>query len=156
MTVIINRVEIDIELNDKAKSGLMESFLLEVARKTFEEGRFPFLVEKELNISVAVVGDEEIKGLNKSYRNHDESTDILSFSEYNDIKEICETGDKDIYLGELILCYNDIKKHSKNEKLDLTRELAEVVSHGILHLLGFQHGDEMFGIQKSVAQNFKK
>jgi rRNA maturation RNase YbeY len=52
-----------------------------------------------------------------------------------------------LFLGEIILCYNNIAEYSKKNKLDLERELRKVIAHGVLHLLGFRHGKKMFEIQ---------
>jgi rRNA maturation RNase YbeY len=64
--------------------------------------------------------------------------------------------DEELFLGELILCYDDIKEYAQKEELDLEKEFAKVVSHGILHLLGFEHGEKMFAIEQSVADKFIK
>ena len=58
--------------------------------------------------------------------------------------------DGELFLGELILCYDDIKEYAENESLELKEELSKVVAHGILHLLGFEHGEKMFAIQNKV------
>ena len=82
-------------------------------------------------------------------------TDILSFPEYKSMEDLQKNIQKgksaQVFLGELILCYDDIKEYSQKEELNLEKEFAKVVSHGILHLLGFEHGEKMFTIEQSVA-----
>ena len=98
---------------------------------------------------------EEIKKINKEYRKNDCATDVLSFPEFESIQELREASQKnakgELFLGELILCYDDIKDYSLSEGLELKKELARVISHGILHLVGFSHGKEMFEVQEEIV-----
>ena len=146
-------MKINIEFNDQAKSGIEESFILNVAKKTLERKDFEFLKEKNISISLAAVAGEEIKKINSSYRKKDEETDILSFAEYEKKEDLERSGDN-LYLGEVILCYNYIKKYANQDKKNLTKELARIISHGILHLLTLKHSEEMFSIQDEVGGSF--
>jgi probable rRNA maturation factor len=63
-------------------------------------------------------------------------------------------GDKkeQIFIGELILCPAYVKQNvDKGESLE--HALAYITAHGILHLLGFEHGKKMFALQAAVADN---
>jgi probable rRNA maturation factor len=88
-------------------------------------------------------------------------TDALSFAEYKNIEEIKRAVDnplgdgQEIFLGELILCYDDIREYADSEGMKLEKELANVVSHGILHLLGFEHSEEMFALQEKIKNKFQ-
>ena len=146
-------MKLNIEFNDQAKSGIEESFVFEVAKKTLERKEFEFLKEKNISISLAAVSEEEIKKLNSEYRNKEEETDVLSFAEYENKKELEGAGDN-VYLGEIILCYNYIKKITEKEQGNLEKELAKIISHGILHLLALEHSLEMFSIQDEVSDSF--
>lgn len=143
-----------LETNNKSKSPVSEDAIDRIIQKTLEDASFDFLKNKEISLSVALVGAKEIKELNKKFRKIDEATDVLSFAEYDDIKKIKKEKKPEIFLGELILCYNDIAGYAKIEKLKMKNQLAEVISHGVLHLLGFEHGEKMFAIQKKVAEKF--
>ncbi len=85
-------------------------------------------------------------------------TDILSFASYKNIKEIKKAEENPpaggVFLGELILCYDDIKDYAKKNGLNFKEELARTVSHGILHLLGFHHGKKMFSLQDKIVSKF--
>jgi probable rRNA maturation factor len=76
-------------------------------------------------ISIAFVGSERIRELNRKYRGRNKTTDILSFG-----------GDGS---GELVICLKQVKKNSKIFKSTFNRELARVLTHGTLHLLGYEH-----------------
>jgi probable rRNA maturation factor len=146
-------MKINLEINNATQSPVEDSFLVAVAERTFQELKFDFFDGKEIIISVALVSAEEIQKLNKEYRKYDSVTDILSFPEYENLAKIKDTVDKELFLGELILCYNDIEEYAQKENIELQKELANVVSHGILHLLGFVHGEEMFALQEKVTKN---
>jgi probable rRNA maturation factor len=156
-------MKINLEVNNTTESPVENNFFLAVAEETFAEVSLDFLEKKEIGISLALVAPEEIKKLNNEYRKYDSVTDILSFPEYGSTDELKKASQKEggeVFLGELILCYDDIKEYSQKEKYPpvggLEKELAKVVAHGILHLLGFEHGEKMFALQQSVADKFIK
>ncbi|MFA6383301.1 MAG: rRNA maturation RNase YbeY [Parcubacteria group bacterium] len=143
-------MKINLEINNTTQSPVEDDFFISVAEKTFAELRLNFLEEKEVTVSLALVKPEEIQKLNRVHRKNNSVTDILSFAEYREIEEIKKDVDKEIFLGELILCYDDIKEYAADEGIKLEKELANVVSHGILHLLGFEHGEKMFELQNRI------
>jgi rRNA maturation RNase YbeY len=51
----------------------------------------------------------------------------------------------------LIICFVDIEKYCQEKEISFEKEFYKVFSHGILHLLGYKHGKEMFQIQKEVS-----
>lgn len=140
-----------LDFNDKEKSGIKKPFLFGVVKKILNKTVPELFQKKELVISIAAVDEKEIRALNRIYRKKDLATDILSFSEYKSEKELTAIVEKNIFLGELVLCYNNIKEYSKKNEIDIKEELAEVVSHGVLHLLGFKHGKRMLSIQKEIS-----
>ncbi|PIP28439.1 MAG: rRNA maturation RNase YbeY [Candidatus Moranbacteria bacterium CG23_combo_of_CG06-09_8_20_14_all_35_22] len=147
-------MKIEIDFNDSEKSGIKKAFLLQVAKKTLAQKDFAFLKNKNISISFAMVTEKEITRLNAIYRRKKTATDVLSFCEYKNQKELNEAGDKNVYLGEVIACYNYIAKYAKQEKKNVKQELAEIITHGVLHLLGFRHSKKMFAIQKEVSNKY--
>ncbi len=85
-----------------------------------------YKIKKE--ISVALLYPEEIKKLNKLYRQKNKVTDVLSFN----------LADKNI-LGEIVICLEQAKKQAKEKKTSLQAELKLLLAHGTLHLLGYDH-----------------
>jgi probable rRNA maturation factor len=149
-------MKISFEINNVTNSPVEDGFFMAVAKRTFEKLNYNFLKNREIEISLALVTKEEIRKWNKEYRKNDSVTDILSFPEYRTEKEIKaaiskKSGSK-LFLGELILCYDDIRQYADKEGVKVKKELAKVISHGILHLLGFEHGERMFSLQKEVAE----
>ena len=92
-----------------------------------------FIKNKNINFSVLLAGNKEIKSLNHRFRNKNKITDILSFpyNEKNEIKKI--RNKKIIYLGDIILNFYKINKK------DFKREFDKLWVHGLLHLLGYKH-----------------
>lgn len=152
-------MKINLQINNTTQSPVADDFLQKVAEETFKTINYSFCdgtvcSAKEIVISIALVEPEKIKELNAKYRQYDAVTDILSFPEHQGVAEIKMAIERnpgqELFLGELILCYNDVKEYAQAENIELTKELANVVSHGILHLLGFSHGEEMFAIQEKI------
>ena len=98
-----------------------------------------------VSISIKAVDKDEIKKINKEYRNIDKVTDVLSFPIFTkeELKKISES-DKykkisNIELGDVILCIDVIKEHSKEYETGLYRETLYMITHSVFHLLGYDH-----------------
>ncbi len=81
-----------------------------------------------IEMSLVFVTKKRIKKLNKEFRLKNKETDVLSFN-----------GDKVVSLGELIFCIEVIKDRAKKIKLPIKCYLAMLMTHGVLHLLGYNH-----------------
>jgi probable rRNA maturation factor len=96
---------------------------------------------KQASISVALVGPGRMRKLNRLYRNKNRVTDVLSFPNrevpLDNFKtaELKESED----LGEIIVCLREVKKTAKRMGSSFEKELARVLIHGTLHLLGYDH-----------------
>lgn len=98
-------------------------------------------------VSVVYTDNAEIRMLNKQYRQIDSSTDVLSFPmlEFSTPGVICEeTNDLDdtIALGDIVLSLELAALQAKEYGHSLTRELAYLTVHSVLHLLGYDHMEE--------------
>ena len=106
-----------IEINNLTSFAVDKKFFIRVAKKVLKgENR-----EGE-NISIAFVSSAEIKKLNRKYRKKNKSTDVLSFSKIPGLKSD---------LAEVIICPEVVRKNGD--------ELAKILIHGILHILGYDH-----------------
>ena len=99
-------------------------------------------------------GNNEIKRLNKKFRNKNQSTDVLSFPFYRK-KEFKNkiNKEKEIYIGDIIVNINKIneKRNLKNFRLAFDR----LWIHGLVHLLGYDHKkDKDFYIMSRVEKQF--
>ncbi len=91
---------------------------------------------KNAFVSVVIVSKEKIHEINKTYRNVDRVTDVISFA-FEDNKMI-ESSDIRI-LGEIYLCIEKAKEQSVEYGHSEKREICYLSVHGLLHLLGYNH-----------------
>lgn len=92
-------------------------------------------------VSLSFVSPEEIRRLNRDYRNRDEETDVLSFPQYNSLEEIrAESGF--LCLGDVIICPQIAAVQADEYNHSLTRELVYLMVHSIHHLMGYDHIQE--------------
>ena len=149
-----------LEVNNKTAYRFSKKKLLSVFEHSLELASLACLEGKTLELSVALVGEKEIQALNGQYRKKDSPTDVLSFCEHASTEEICIESAKNkqerIFLGELILCPDYIKRNADEDGESLEYALIYITAHGILHLLGFDHGKKMFDLQKKVADDLVK
>jgi probable rRNA maturation factor len=93
-------------------------------------------------LSIALVDDQEIRRLNRAYRGIDRSTDVLSFAQQEgDAPPRPETPDAamPLLLGDVILSVETTRRQAAEHGVAFEQELAFLVLHGILHLLGYDH-----------------
>lgn len=97
-----------------------------------------------VELGVRVVGDEEIRELNREYRGIDEPTDVLSFA----LTETSEDApdipfflppDGITHLGEVVISYPRAAAQAQAGGHSVVQELALLTVHGVLHLLGYDH-----------------
>lgn len=89
------------------------------------------------HISISIVNDEEIQKLNKQFRDKDYPTDVLSF----ELSEEIEGGGQ--YLGDIVVNKDQAERQADKYGNTFEEEIAELVAHGVLHLLGIHHdGDD--------------
>lgn len=81
--------------------------------------------------------------INKEYRNKDYPADIITFAVFADSPENERfVLDNDINLGEIIIALDKITEEAEKKEISKETELIFLISHGILHLLGFDHQTE--------------
>ena len=129
-----------------------KTFITKVISDTLKVSGYDALQEKQVSVNLVLVSPDEIKRLNKQYRRKDKVTDVLSFPEYVNRQAIINETSDQIFLGDLIVCYDYIVQAALEDKVSLKQELAYIVSHGVLHLLGFRHSDKMFALQDGVSE----
>ena len=114
--------------------------------------------EHKAELSIVLTGDAEVKKLNRLYRGKNKTTDVLSFPL---LEGIVFPGDKKevVALGDVVVSVPQTKRQAKANEKSFEAELALLVVHGILHLLGYDHVSlkeekEMFGLQNSLLKKF--
>lgn len=133
------------------------------------------LGNKNIEVSVNLVGEDKIKELNSKYRHKDKVTDVLSFpmskSSYLETRDKKQGGSKIIVsgrlspvadLGDIFICLSIAKKEAKSENISIEKKLAQLTVHGFLHLTGHDHeksdkdAKKMFDLEhKILAKSLK-
>lgn len=118
-----------------------------------------------VSVSLNFVGEDEIKELNKKFREIDKATDVLSFpnldkksnQKLSEFKS--ERVDGVLFLGDIVICRQIAKNQAKEYGHSEKREVCFLALHGLLHLLGFDHiekDDEklMMETSEKILQKF--
>lgn len=97
--------------------------------------------EGEIEVSVLVTDDAQLHELNRDYRGVDAPTDVLSFAaeEEGDGPAFVRPPDAPRFLGDIALSYERVVSQAAEYGHSRERELAFLVAHGTLHLLGYDH-----------------
>jgi probable rRNA maturation factor len=112
--------------------------------------------DKDCEVSVTFTDNEQIKELNKNYRNKNSVTDVLSFPMFDDFTNIEMVND--IPLGDIVISLERAAKQGYEIGHSIYHEVAFLCVHSTLHLLGYDHETskadekEMFGKQKEIME----
>lgn len=139
-----------LEINKKIDANVSKKCLERIIKTAIRLSNVKSLAT--LDVSLAFVSRKEIKKINKIYRKRDEATDILSFSDYTEKNKKLDE-DSRIFC-ELVVCYPYIEKKHIDDKTLVKKEVAYILSHGILHCLGWKHSGKMYEIQERVRDQF--
>ena len=96
--------------------------------------------EERTEISVTFVEAEEIRELNRDYRENDKVTDVLSFPQFDDLNDIPDFGE--ICLGDVVICKERAQEQAEEFGHSLRRELGYLTAHSAFHLMGYDHMEE--------------
>lgn len=100
-------------------------------------------VHRDAEVSINIVGDRQMKALNKKYRNLEKTTDVLSFgmSDPGDEKpdEFIEAPDDILRLGDIVVSYPQAVEEARVAEKLVDDQIVFLVLHGLDHLLGIHH-----------------
>ncbi len=100
---------------------------------------FDILKIDNWELSIVICNDLFIKNLNREYRGKDEATDVLSFPQIDD--DCLLFPDGIMYAGDVIISIETLKRNSFEFNVDINEEFKRLLTHGILHLKGYDHED---------------
>lgn len=150
MSVLIDNRQSSILVDER-----LEALVTQVVDKVLDfEG-----CEEEYEVSISFVGNEEIRSLNMEYRGIDKATDVLSFpmlefiedEEEEEVDDSAEYIDEELALGDIVISMEKTLEQSKEYGHSFNRELAFLLVHGMLHLLGYDHE-----VEASEGEIFEK
>ncbi len=95
-------------------------------------------VFEAVSISLLITSDATLQKLNHDYRGIDAPTDVLSFADDNYTSFVIAPGTPR-YLGDIAISYERVQEQAAEYGHAIERELAYLVAHGMLHLLGYDH-----------------
>ena len=95
----------------------------------------------EWEIGLRLTDDRQIQILNHQYRSLDKPTDVLAFAATEVEMKIPQDLDEPMYLGDIVISLDTAARQAKVQNHSLMIELAWLSSHGLLHLLGWDHPD---------------
>ena len=110
-------------------------------------------IEDDVEVSCGIVDDERRHEINREYRHIDRSTDVISFAMEDNDQFYVEGMPRT--LGDIFISVDHAKKQAEEYGHSLRREMCFLFTHGILHLLGYDHmtdeqEKEMFGLQDKI------
>jgi probable rRNA maturation factor len=106
---------------------------------------YEYLTDKDIELILTT--DEEIRELNKTHRNKDKATDVLSFP----LEEM-----PGMPLGSIIISIDTAKKGAKEFGHSVEDEIKLLFIHGLLHLLGYDHETDNGEMREKEAEIIKK
>jgi probable rRNA maturation factor len=106
-----------------------------------------------IEVGLVIATGERIQELNRDYLGEDAPTDVLAFSAWEEESELpfVQPPDGLLHLGEVIIAYPQAVTQAAEHGHPLQRELAILLIHGLLHLLGYDH-DEQDSERRMIAR----
>ena len=144
-----------IELNNESGVEVDEAALQRAVRYALDQLR----VDQEADLGILMVDEAAMEQLHVQWMDEDGPTDVLSFP----MDELRPGNEDDItppgLLGDIVLCPQVAQTQAAEARHSLIEELQLLTVHGLLHLLGFDHGTpdeekEMFGLQRDILVGF--
>jgi probable rRNA maturation factor len=96
--------------------------------------------ESTSSLSITLVGDDEIRALNRTYRGKDRPTDVLSFGLDGALRnESAGATVPERMLGDVVISVDTARRQAAEYDATLQVELYRLLIHGVLHVLGYDH-----------------
>ena len=91
-------------------------------------------IKKRVGLTILLSNNENIKKLNKKFRNKNKATDVLSFPSEKKINI-----QKTPYIGDIVISYDFMNKPKTLSVPEFKNKVTRIFIHGFLHLLGYDH-----------------
>jgi probable rRNA maturation factor len=113
-------------------------YVLEVAQAAVD------LVDSALELSVLLTDDAGIHPMNLDYRGKDKPTDVLSFGQggFHQGERVATHGDPNV-LGDVVISLETAQRQADERGHPIEHELRVLIVHGLVHLLGWDHEDDV-------------
>ena len=127
-----------------------------------ERALTPLLGDIRASADVTCVTDDEMRELNARYRGFDEVTDVLSFPLWEHDGRFVPPRDWDeLPLGDVVISPDFVRAYAAKENIGYNYEMARIIVHGVLHLVGYDHDTEerrrsMWKLQESIVESCER
>lgn len=135
-------MEIDVLIDKELKGCLEVGWLRRVAKQILAAQG----VGADVELGLVIASQERVRQLNLSYLGKDEPTDVLAFSMLPalekagvDFPPFVIPPDGVSHLGEVVISYPQAVMQAEEHQHSIRREIAILIIHGVLHLLGYEH-----------------
>ena len=155
-------MKLGIQIDKNFQKHLRKEWL----RRVVEHSLAAQDIASEVELGLLITDDETVRKLNQEYRGVDEPTDVLSFALVerktgNNSPPFVEPPDGLLHLGEVVISYPQAVRQAEETNHKMEEEMALLVVHGILHLLGYEHDEpareqEMRALEKKILSEVEK
>ena len=132
----------EVNFLDIEESNEYRNLIEKVIGQAFKEEEIENI---NLYINIILTNPENIKSINKQYRNIDKETDVLSFPmfEKNEIEGMKLNGNNITeVLGDIVISVEKVEEQANEYGHSFERELSYMLIHGFYHLMGYDHMDD--------------
>lgn len=133
----------EIIYKDIEESSKYEPIIKKVLEKCFKEEK---IEDSKLIITITLTNPQNIRKINKEFRNIDKVTDVLSFPmfEKEELEEKIEMQDfeHEDMLGDIVISIDKVEEQAREYEHSFERELSYMLVHGFYHLMGYDHIEE--------------
>ena len=132
-------MEINVLIDERLEGDLELSWLQSIAQQVLvAQG-----AGAEVELGLLIATQERVRQLNRDYLGRDEPTDVLAFSAREEVgtdsPPFVQPPDGVLHLGEVIISYPQAAIQAEEHQHSIKKELAILIIHGVLHLLGYEH-----------------
>lgn len=140
----------DIVIEDERWASVtdLEELIPNLAAETLRAAR---LSPGNHSVSVALLSDAEVRGLNKTFRGKDAPTNVLSFPSSAAVHAKGREGEP-LFLGDVALAYETVVSEASAQGKTVLQHAAHLVVHGVLHLSGFDHDGDADAERMEAAE----
>jgi probable rRNA maturation factor len=132
-------MEINVLIDEGLEANLEVGWLQGIAQQVLAAQG----VGGEAELGLVIATQERVKQLNRDYLGKDEPTDVLAFSAREevgtDLPPFIQPPDGVLHLGEVIISYPQAVIQAEEHQHSVKKEIAILIIHGALHLLGYEH-----------------
>ena len=128
------KIYVNVEPRYKLKRKELRNFLEKVLTALEIKGK--------TQVNLSIIGDRKMRLLNRKYRGIDKTTNVLSFSQNENVKTQVKSLKKEIEyldLGDIVISYPQALAEAVKENVLVEQRVNFLAIHGLLHLLGYDH-----------------